>query len=583
MIRMITTILLLTLSTAAHAVTLTQQPSVPLPLVSTDAMAAGRSGSATAYKMTLGQIDGYVRGSTVNLTGDQTVGGNKTFTTGIQTADLLMTGVLGPWVDDRAYTTLAAADTAAAAAGKLLVIGKVWTTVPATLTAAVRVLPGGQLNGSASVVIGGAFEGSDGCFGASQAVVFRQGAITQKSWFASSDEYATGHQDSGQKAWRQTYGTKDTAATVSVTAGGGATEPETQVLGFDDPSDASVYSNRDSVAMFVQNLAQPILLSTANTTFTTTSVTSADFSSVASQLKTGMLIDVVGSPTITGTITSIIGSTVNVSNWYKVDGTRDTTTPADGATIKVNPATKVWAHNANVEIPTAAYASSATGFELGTLLTKTGSGALSYGFDTVWLGGEKAKAAYAARNGFTRGFYSDSATTYGLYTEKSSEMNALSYQDGSLTGSRIGFYSAKFPGASLGAKVGFKSGGDVIGMQISDASTAAFKVTVGGVDKLIVNSSGQIADFFLRPTVVSTTTTITAGNVVLLVNTSGITVTLPTATGNSGKIFIIRSSAPAGFTLAATGSTIESAATLAVADGDRLMLVSDGSGWLRIL
>ena len=77
----------------------------------------------------------------------------------------------GPSIDSRAYSTLALADAAATSAGKQLVISTVYTTVPATLSApAVKILPGGKLNGSGSVVITGQFEGSDGCFGANQAV-----------------------------------------------------------------------------------------------------------------------------------------------------------------------------------------------------------------------------------------------------------------------------------------------------------------------------------------------------------------------------------------------------------------------------
>jgi len=77
----------------------------------------------------------------------------------------------GPSIDSRAYSTLALADAAATSAGKQLVISTVYTTVPATLSApAVKILPGGKLNGSGTVAITGAFEGSDGCFGASQVV-----------------------------------------------------------------------------------------------------------------------------------------------------------------------------------------------------------------------------------------------------------------------------------------------------------------------------------------------------------------------------------------------------------------------------
>ena len=84
------------------------------------------------------------------------------------------------------YATLALADAAATAAGKLLVISTVYTTVPTTLTSAVQILPGGQLNGSGTVAITGQFEGSDGCFGVNQSVTGLSGNVNLR-WFTGFD------------------------------------------------------------------------------------------------------------------------------------------------------------------------------------------------------------------------------------------------------------------------------------------------------------------------------------------------------------------------------------------------------------
>ena len=74
-------------------------------------------------------------------------------------------------IDATQYTTLAEADATAVAAGKQLVISTVWNTVPATLNAAVKILPGGGLNNSGPLAINGPFEaGLYQVFGGSGAV-----------------------------------------------------------------------------------------------------------------------------------------------------------------------------------------------------------------------------------------------------------------------------------------------------------------------------------------------------------------------------------------------------------------------------
>ena len=106
----------------------------------------------------------------------------------------------GPSIDSRAYSTLALADAAATSAGKQLVISTVYTTVPATLSApAVKILPGGKLNGSGSVVITGQFEGSDGCFGTNQAVTGLKEARPEW-WTVNADPGTTNMAAAIQKA-----------------------------------------------------------------------------------------------------------------------------------------------------------------------------------------------------------------------------------------------------------------------------------------------------------------------------------------------------------------------------------------------
>ena len=83
-------------------------------------------------------------------------------TFGTVTADNII--AKGPWVDARAYSTLAEADAAASATGKPLMICTEWTTVPSTFNAAVNIIPGGKLNRSTATHFSNAFSGSYGCF-----------------------------------------------------------------------------------------------------------------------------------------------------------------------------------------------------------------------------------------------------------------------------------------------------------------------------------------------------------------------------------------------------------------------------------
>lgn len=62
----------------------------------------------------------------------------------------------GPWLDARAYTTLAAADAAAVALGRKLLISTVWNTVPAIINSDVKCITGGVLNITDSLTINGA-------------------------------------------------------------------------------------------------------------------------------------------------------------------------------------------------------------------------------------------------------------------------------------------------------------------------------------------------------------------------------------------------------------------------------------------
>jgi hypothetical protein len=89
------------------------------------------------------------------------------------------------------YSTLALADAAAVATGKLLVISTQWDTVPATLNAPLLILPGGKLNNVGAVLISGAFSaGAYRVFIGAGVISFGIGAVRQVSpqwWGAVGD------------------------------------------------------------------------------------------------------------------------------------------------------------------------------------------------------------------------------------------------------------------------------------------------------------------------------------------------------------------------------------------------------------
>jgi len=213
----------------------------------------------------------------------------------------------------------------------------------------------------------------------------------------------------GIKVWKRTFGTFDQAAALSVTVSAVATEPLTYITGFTSASDVSINSERGSAAVFVQAESAPPLLVNSSTTFTSTTVASTAIAGILASIKVGMMVNVAGTTPYTGTITARSGSTITVSGWYKVDGSRTTGTPANGAQITINPTTKIWAHNANTVLRDTGDAVSATGFELGLfdLRTSLPGSYTTYGFDSVNLGNVMGTAAFIARGtgaGWDNGF-----------------------------------------------------------------------------------------------------------------------------------------------------------------------------------
>lgn len=391
-------------------------------------------------------------------------------------------------------------------------------------------------------------------------------ATTARSIFRSLWTYKIPRR--GMKVWTRTFGIFNQAATVSITDGPDDIEPVTGVLGFTADSDVSVYSDRDHVALFVQNIATAALVTTASTTFTANSVTSAAFATAlaAKAVKIGMHIDTGETPTKkTGTITgwNTATNTINVSGWYIVDGTRNLATPAAGTTVNVNPSTKVWALNANVIFPPEAQAATFAGFELGALNTKVdGAG---YLYDAVNLGDMRVGTAFQSRGKFVEGVHVFSGTNFGVI------VNAAAV---------IGFYhtgGATAFQADVALGVAFKSKGSANALIMEDA-TGLYLSSFDGIGrwnrarmKLGVYTNGQTIDDF---TVVALATGMAAG---------ANTVNLPALTTvNSERTIWLKNSAGAAAPAVFVGVSEGGGGGFSVAAGACIQVISLGNAWAAI-
>lgn len=110
----------------------------------------------------------------------------------ISTSDLI---TKGPWIDSRAYSTLAAANTAAYNAGKPLYITKNYTlTANTTLTAAVKVLKGGGFTKASTYTL--AFTGPVDIgkykvfygFGSTDVILYVEGIVRPEWWGADPSD-----------------------------------------------------------------------------------------------------------------------------------------------------------------------------------------------------------------------------------------------------------------------------------------------------------------------------------------------------------------------------------------------------------
>lgn len=244
----------------------------------------------------------------------------------------------------------------------------------------------------------------------------------------------------GQRMAKSTYGTYDLACAGAIRANPD-NEHGAEVLGLTAASQLASYTDRDSVGLYVDNIAPAALDDVSTATYTATTVTiTAPSSDILKKLRKGMIIDTKHSPKYSGFITSwnTDGSVITVTGWYKQGDASTTYTPANGTGCIINPITKIWAHNANVTINSGSVAQQSTGFELGLFNQKEDASSdildetsRYWGFDSVNLGTYAGQSAFIARNNWRYGFVS-----YGS-TESFVNFNSSGHKTFSVAGSVI--------------------------------------------------------------------------------------------------------------------------------------------------
>jgi len=234
---------------------------------------------------------------------------------------------------------------------------------------------------------------------------------------------------------RTTWGTYDQAAGYAICLHG---DPERRagVLGFTSDQQMAEYTERDSVALYADNIAPPPVHTTdAGSTYTATSVSfsnAIDFT----KLKLGMIIDTLHSPKFSGRVVGWSAGRINVSGWYQTGNTSSGQIPPNGVAANVGVITSVWAMNANVSLYPNSTARVGHAFEVGTINDQapfdpatqyprlTAYDAVAFGSFGSWVGYYSRGPYYdafrvqgAVRAGFSIENYG-TGPEFGLYVEK---------------------------------------------------------------------------------------------------------------------------------------------------------------------
>lgn len=345
----------------------------------------------------------------------------------------------------------------------------------------------------------------------------------------------------------RTFGNYENAAgaSISINSQNGQQRTNTQILGTTTQGMAQTYTDRDHVALYAQAYSFDPDVTSAATTYTSTTLTDSTVSTLAAagKLQRGMIIDTKHATPLTGRIQSWSGNTITVDGWW-TRGTGAAATPANGTGAIINPNTKVWVQNSGLFLSgnaTNNQAQTGTGYELDISCDATTSGTNVWGFDVNTLGG-KPEAHFMSRGSRTYGFF-----------------------------------------ARTGADNAFVSDTNTNAFEARDTTTGYdFSTKRSGTVKWAV-AAGFLSRDFRKIQSVSANTTAGADDVAFIC-AGTMTLTLPAASGNTGRVYCLKAMsgtitvATAGGNIVPPNSTA-GAATWSPANGAQSEFISDGTAW----
>jgi len=347
------------------------------------------------------------------------------------------------------------------------------------------------------------------------------------------------------------YGWQNTAVGLSVVTN--TTNGIAQVMGGmgGGPGAVATYASRDKVAAYIGTMnILPWIGSVAS--FTQNSVV---FSSPVNttNLRVNMLVDTTDEPKFTGAITgwSSDGTTINVSGWFQMGNTAAGQVPR-GTTVHINPVTKLWSLNSNVDMWQGGEASAATGYELG-INNHTGAddtADLLWGMDVVNLGGNRVGSGYLARGELLDAYSAYSGSDAGfLYQPADTVGTALLSRAASGA-----LFKASPPGAGTTVIADTASGAldlGAFGVAGSTSSPAIRFHTTGGanVDDAMIMPSGGVSG-----TSGQASLTYTAGSDVFAVGNAGQSIVL--ASDGTGAVQVAASVGQSLVLSAGTGGVV---------------------------
>lgn len=213
-----------------------------------------------------------------------------------------------------------------------------------------------------------------------------------------------------------TYGIGATATAMSVMANYPYSVPS--VSGFGAPSDAALYSGRDSVALFASNTDRaPLLTLTGGTYDATHFYPALPFTAQqAASIRLGVWVETNDTPKFSGQVTAVSTTALTVNGWYQMGNTAAGQVPA-GSTTYVDIVTTPFA--GNFVVGWHDYYANGTGpvgveidviqkapFTPGNLFTEAGEKPVSHGLQIVSIGDQPTGAALTIGNntgGWRRG------------------------------------------------------------------------------------------------------------------------------------------------------------------------------------